>query len=80
MAGGTNPGAALSKAKLVRKTAQGPKELPLPLKKMFSAKVPDMQVQPNDIIFVPSSAARGAAKRGLEAALQTAAAIAIYRP
>ncbi len=80
MAEGANPGAALTKAKLIRKTAQGPKEIPLPLNKMLSARIPDVQVQPNDIIFVPSSAAKSAAKRGVEAAITAATALAIYRP
>jgi polysaccharide biosynthesis/export protein len=80
MAEGANPRAALSKAKLIRKTAQGPAEVPLPLDKMLSAKMPDVQVQPNDVIFVPGSAAKSAAKRGLESALQVATGLAIYRP
>lgn len=77
---GHNAGAALNKAKLVRKTNQGQKEIPLPLKKMLSARIPDMQLQPGDIIFVPSSTAKSAAKRGFETALQAAVGIAIYRP
>ena len=40
MAEGTNPNAALNKAKLIRKTPNGPQEIPLPLKDMLSAKAP----------------------------------------
>ncbi|MFB3916905.1 MAG: polysaccharide biosynthesis/export family protein [Terriglobales bacterium] len=78
MAQGISPGAALDKAKLVRKTPEGPKEIPLPLKKMLAGKAPDQKVEPNDVVFVPSSAAKGAAKRGLEAALQTITGLAVY--
>jgi len=80
MAEGANHGAALTKAMLIRKTAQGPSEVPLRLNEMLSAKIPDVEVQPDDIIFIPSSAAKAAAKRGLEAALTAATALAIYRP
>lgn len=80
MAEGANRGAALGKAKLIRKTAQGAKEVPLPLNKMLAAQTPDIQVQANDIIFVPSSAAKSAAKRGVEAAISAATMLAIYRP
>jgi len=80
MAEGVNRGAALGKAKLIRRTDQGAKEIPLPLNKMLSAQTPDVQVQANDIIFVPSSAAKSAAKRGAEAVITAATMLAIYRP
>jgi polysaccharide export outer membrane protein len=80
MAEGADRLAALGKAKLIRKTAQGPKEIPLPLNKMLSAQIPDVQVQPDDIIFVPSSAAKAVARRTMDAAITAATALAIYRP
>jgi polysaccharide biosynthesis/export protein len=80
MAEGTNPTAALSSAKIIRKSPSGPTEMPLDLKKMLSAKAPDIRLQAEDIIFVPGSAAKGAAKRGLEAIIQVATGLAVYRP
>jgi polysaccharide biosynthesis/export protein len=80
MAEGTNPTAALNGSKLIRKTPQGLKEVPLPLKKILAAKAPDVNLQPNDILFVPNSAAKSAARRSLEAVVQTATGVAIYRP
>ena len=41
---------------------------------------PDPQLQAEDIVFVPGSAARGAGKRGLEAIIQAATGLAIYHP
>jgi polysaccharide export outer membrane protein len=79
LAQGTNPNAALDAAKLIRKTPEGPKDVLLPLKKMLAAKAPDLQLQPDDVIFVPGSAGKGAAKRGAEAILQMATGIAIWR-
>jgi len=78
MAEGTNPTAALNKAKLIRKTPSGPQELPLALKDMLSSKAPDVRLQAEDIIFVPNSAAKSATKRTLEAIIQSATGLAIY--
>ena len=79
LAQGTNPNAALNAARLIRKTPEGPKDVPLDLKKIMAAKAPDPQVQPDDVVFVPNSAGKSAAKRGAEAVLQMATGIAIWR-
>jgi polysaccharide export outer membrane protein len=80
MAEGTNPTAALDRAKLIRKTPEGLQEIPLPLKKILSAKAPDCPLQADDILFVPSSAAKSASRRGLEAIIEAATGAAVYRP
>jgi polysaccharide export outer membrane protein len=79
LAQGTSPNAALNAARLIRKSPEGPKDVPLDLKKILAAKAPDPQLQPDDVVFVPGSAAKGAAKRGAEAILQMATGIAIWR-
>jgi polysaccharide export outer membrane protein len=76
---GTNPTASLNKAKLIRKTSDGHQEIPLQLKDMLAARSPDVAVQAEDIIFVPSSAASSAGRRSLEAIIQMATGLAIYR-
>src|SRR6267143_2139245 len=79
LAQGTNPNAALNAARLIRKTPEGSKDVPLPLKQILAAKAPDPQLQPDDVVFVPSSAGKSAAKRGAEAILQMATGMAIWR-
>jgi polysaccharide biosynthesis/export protein len=79
LAQGTGPNAALNAAKLIRKTPEGPKDVPLPLKQILAAKAPDLQLQPDDVVFVPGSAGKSAAKRGAEAILQMATGVAIWR-
>jgi polysaccharide export outer membrane protein len=79
LAQGTNPNAALNSARLIRKTPEGPKEVPLPLKQILAAKAPDVSLQADDVVFVPGSAGKSAAKRGAEAILQMATGIAIWR-
>jgi polysaccharide biosynthesis/export protein len=79
LAQGTNPNAALNAARLIRKTPEGSKDVPLSLKQILAAKAPDPQLQPDDVVFVPSSAGKSAAKRGAEAILQMATGVAIWR-
>jgi polysaccharide biosynthesis/export protein len=79
LAQGTNPNAALNAARLIRKTPEGPKDVPLPLKQILAAKAPDLQLQQDDVVFVPGSAGMSAAKKGAEAILQMATGIAIWR-
>ncbi len=79
LAQGTNPNASLDKARLVRKTSDGQVEIPLHLKQMLAAKIPDMRVEPEDVIFVPNSALKTGVKRGMEAALATVTGVVIYR-
>ena len=79
MAQGANPTAKLNDAKLVRKGTDGPTEMPIHLGQILEAKAPDVPLQADDIIFVPNSAAKSATRRGLEAIVQAATGLAIYR-
>jgi polysaccharide export outer membrane protein len=78
LAQGLTPNAALDKARLVRKTSDGQIAIPLPIKKMLAAQAPDMRVEPEDVIFIPNSAAMSAFKKSLELALQTASGVIVY--
>lgn len=72
LAGGNNSHAALDNAKLIRRTATGPQEIPVPLKKILSAQAPDVNMQPEDILFVPASKGKKAIARTMEAIIQIA--------
>jgi polysaccharide biosynthesis/export protein len=78
LAQGTNPTAAKGSAKLIRTTPQGRQEIPVNLKKVLSSKETDLAMKDNDILFVPSSAAKSALK-DFEAALPAATSASIYR-
>lgn len=79
LAGGIGHNAKLGAAKIIRKTPQGTMtETPVHLKKMLEAKVADLPMQPDDILFIPTSAAKVAAGRTAEAAVQAATAISIF--
>jgi polysaccharide biosynthesis/export protein len=78
LAGGTNHTAKMSGARIIRKTPSGMTETRIQLKKMLEAKVPDLNLQPDDILFVPVSGLRIAASRTAEAALTMATAVSVY--
>ena len=80
MAQGANPTASLNHAKIIRQTSDGRQEIPLPLKNILASKAPDPVLHPDDIMFVPNSTAKSVTRRSLDAALQTAVGVAIYRP
>jgi hypothetical protein len=51
----------------------------LDLKKVLAGKGEDLQLRPNDILFVPTSTPKKAITRALEAAVQTATGVVIWR-
>ena len=71
-----------NKAMIVRRDTQYPggrKEIPVKLKEVLAGKAADVPLQVEDILFVPDSSGKKAAIRGVEAAIQTATGVAIYR-
>jgi polysaccharide biosynthesis/export protein len=79
MAEGPNPTASLKKAKIIRATPTGPTEIPIELKQILAAKAPDLRLQAEDIVFVPSSAAKNVASRTVQSIINVATGVAIYR-
>ena len=81
LAQGTTRTAAISHSRLIRTDrATGIRtEIPMNIGKIVVGKKPDAFLQPNDIVFVPNSAAKSVFYRGSAAALQTAAGVAIYK-
>jgi polysaccharide biosynthesis/export protein len=55
------------------------KEIPVDLKKVMAGKAEDIAMRPNDILVVPSNGAKKVAARAVEATIQTAIGIAIWR-
>jgi polysaccharide biosynthesis/export protein len=45
----------------------------------LTGKTRDVPMQANDILFIPTSAAKSAGLRGLEAIIQLGTGVAIYR-
>lgn len=75
ISGGPTSKAKLDSAKLIRRREGKTEEIPLPLKQILSAKATDMELQPEDIIFVP-----GKSRMGLQTILQVATSLALRVP
>jgi polysaccharide export outer membrane protein len=78
LAGGNNKFAALDSARLIRRTPEGPTEVPVKLKKILTAQAPDINMQPEDILFVPQSKGKSTAARTMEAIIQIATGAALH--
>jgi polysaccharide export outer membrane protein len=77
LSGGTTRTAKLSGVKILRKSPSGMTETPVELKKILQAKAPDVSLQANDILVVPSSTGKILAGRTLEAAMQAATIMSV---
>jgi polysaccharide biosynthesis/export protein len=77
MAGGTTRTANLGGVRIIHRGPDGPSETPVELKKILKAKSPDVTMQADDILFIPTSTAKVVAGRAMEAAMQAATAASI---
>jgi polysaccharide export outer membrane protein len=77
LAGGTNHTAKMSGTRIIHKGPTGMIETRVPLKKMLEAKAPDINLEADDILFVPLSGARVAGGQALQAAISAATGIAV---
>lgn len=76
-AGGPTRNASVGGTKMLRRTPNGLKEVPVPLKNILRAKAPDMPLEPDDIIFVPNSRMKEALNA--TALATTLGTVALYR-
>ena len=70
-----------SKAKIVRvNPATGQRvDIPVDLSKIMAGKAEDVSLHANDILYVPTSTSKKAGLRALEAAVQAATGVAVWR-
>jgi polysaccharide export outer membrane protein len=80
LAGGTLRTSSLKGTKILRSTADGMQEIPIPLNKILEAKARDPYLEAQDILFIPNSAGKQAAITAAQAAVAVATGLAIYRP
>jgi polysaccharide export outer membrane protein len=82
LAEGMTQTAGRKNAKVLRPDGDGDhrQELPVNVSDILAGKIPDAPLEPGDILFVPNSAAKSAAFRSIEAAIQMATGLVIWRP
>jgi polysaccharide export outer membrane protein len=54
-------------------------KIPIDMKKVMAGKAEDIQLQPNDVLFIPDNTSRRAATRAAEVALTTISGLIIFR-
>ena len=79
MAHGLSSTAKRDNVKIIRKEAKGLTEIPVPLSKIMSAKANDIELLPDDIVFVPSNAAKAAGRRTLDTAISLITGVTMIR-
>lgn len=81
MAGGLDRFAKPEHTRILRKSedAASRTELPVDLAKILAGKAPDIDLLPEDIVFVPNNLPKKAAVRALEAAVEMGTGIVIWR-
>jgi polysaccharide biosynthesis/export protein len=80
LAQGPETTAALQKAKIIRLVpgSNARTELPINLKQLLAGQVADVRLQSGDILFVPSSVAKRAGERTVQAIVNAATGAALY--
>ena len=79
LAQGLNPTASTKNVRIIRRKNGKLEEIPVELKQIMAAKAPDIALENEDVLFVPNSASKSAARKSLESIVQVATGLAIYR-
>jgi polysaccharide biosynthesis/export protein len=80
LAGGWDKTASLSGARVLRASGGAEREqIPANVKKIMQNKAPDIEMRPDDILYIPNSAGKTAGAIGLSAAIGVGTGIAIWR-
>ena len=80
MAEGFERAASPKSAKVIHRSGEPDRsEIDVDLTKVLAGKKPDMLLTANDILFVPTSAAKSATLRAIEAAIQAGTGVVIFR-
>jgi polysaccharide export outer membrane protein len=81
MAEGLAPNASPGAARILRRTSEteAREQIPVNLKKILAGKIKDVQLSPDDILYVPDNTSRRVATKTLETALATISGLIIWR-
>jgi len=87
MAEGLDKDAAPKKARIMRAVgsagssleADNTHEMAVNLQQILDGKAPDLQLHPNDILYIPDNVTRSASRRAAEAAVQILTGVVIFR-
>jgi polysaccharide export outer membrane protein len=78
MARGTTKIAKLSQARIIRKEGDSVTEILVPLDKIVQSKAPDVKLQPEDILYVPTNKEKVVAQTAIQLAISLGMSAAIW--
>jgi polysaccharide biosynthesis/export protein len=80
LAGGWSSNAALGSARILRASGGAEREqIPANIRKIMQNKAPDLELRPDDILYVPNSMAKVITARGVESAVGIGTGLLIWR-
>jgi polysaccharide biosynthesis/export protein len=81
MAEGLTVTAGSKNAKILRpvENAANKQEIAVNVKDILGGKAPDLELRPNDVLFIPNSASKNATLRAIESAIQMGTGMVIWR-
>lgn len=79
MAEGLDNTASARNSRIIRSVEGQRTEIPVNVQKILANKEPDRRLEADDILFIPNSASKSAALRSVEAAIQMATGVVIWR-
>jgi polysaccharide export outer membrane protein len=80
LAGGWDKTASLTGARVLRASGGAEREqIPANVKKIMKNEAPDLELRPDDILYIPNSSGKTAGALGLAAAIGIGTGIAIWR-
>src|SRR5258708_3839445 len=80
LAGGMEQNGSLNSARVLRSDGGATRQqIPANVKKIMENKAPDLQLQPDDILYVPNSLSKQVSSRGVEAAIGIGTGLLIWK-
>jgi polysaccharide export outer membrane protein len=78
MAHGTTKYAKLSQARIVRRDGDNVSDIRVPLDKILQSKAPDVKLQPEDILYIPTNKGKVVGVQAVQIAISLATTAAIW--
>lgn len=79
LASGFGEHSSPQKSRVIRQGATGKREILIRIKDVIEGKEPDLDLEANDILYIPDSRAKSALSRSVEAMIQVGTGVAIFR-
>jgi polysaccharide export outer membrane protein len=79
LAAGFGEHSSPQKSRVIRQSAGGKQEILIRIKDVIEGREPDLDLEANDILYIPDSRAKSVLSRSVEAMIQVGTGVAIFR-